>query len=308
MPHTEKNTLQPHRCGAESHRFANAQPLLHPFFEPRPPTRQPSLALTRTHFHSSSLMRALADLQVAGTAVAGTSFAEKLGLWVSFTDAIALNAVHSQSFDNARFARGAPQSAQIAKRGQAISEDVACVRAGLVDLITQRGARAGGKAFIKLPEPPDAAPAGAAAYEPYRRFYTAHQREMEAAVGPLRARVRAALAPMGPALQQLAALDAALDKILIEREAKLLSKVASLLQLRFVHLLRSHQQHSQGAAAGTEPCVGQIDPPALRIKDGGWPAGFCHELQTVLLAELDLRLQPTLGLLEATKNETTPWI
>ena len=29
-----------------------------------------------------------------------------------------------------------------------------------------------------------------------------------------------------------------------------------------------------------------------------------HELQTVLLAELDLRLQPTLGLLEAYENET----
>ena len=42
------------------------------------------------------------------------------------------------------------------------------------------------------------------------------------------------------------------------------------------------------------------------MKDGAWLARFCHELQTVLLAELDLRLQPTLGLLEAYQKEIKP--
>ena len=250
------------------------------------------LALTRTHFHSSSLMRVLADLDVAGNAAAGSAFAEKLGLWVSFTEAIALSAVHNQSY-------AAPSRGRLATRA-ALEDEVAKTRAGLINLITRRGTLAGGKVHIKLPEPPDTTPVGAAAYEPYRRFYTAHQREMEASLSPLRAKVRTALASLSPALQQLSALDAALDKILYERESKLLTKVASLLQKRFVHLLRTHQQAIQES--------GRTDEPRLWMKNGAWLARFCHELETVLLAELDLRLQPTLGLLEAYQNETKPSI
>ncbi len=274
------------------------------FVDPPPPNRQPPPAVTRTHLHSSALMRTLADLDVAGNAVAGTSFAEKLGLWVSFTDAIALSAVHSPSASSGPAANAPARLTLDAHKGLAIGEDVTRVRAGLVNLITQRGALPGGKAFIQLPEPPDTLALSATAYEPYRRFYTAHQREMEAAIGPLRARLRVALARMGPALQQLAALDAELDKILNEREAKLLTKVASLLQRRFMHLLRTHQQAQQGDAPGDAQRAAPIDPPALWVKDGGWLNRFCHELQTVLLAELDLRLQPTLGLLEAAQNAT----
>ena len=251
------------------------------------------LTLTPTHFHSSSLMRVLADLEVAGNAAAGSAFAEKLGLWVSFTDAIALSALHSQPPGIGHSQRALSQRSGV---GADMGDEVASVRAGLVNLITQRGTLAGGKAHIKPPEPPDASPVGAAAFEPYRRFYAAHQREMEASLGPLRARVRAVLSKNGPALKQLAALDATLDSILCERENKLLTKVASLLQKRFMYLFRTHQQALQAN--------GQADEPALWMRNGGWLARFCQELQTVLLAELDLRLQPTLGLLEAYKNET----
>ena len=250
------------------------------------------LALTRTHFHSSSLMRALADLELAGTAAPVAGFAEKLGLWVSFTEAIALSAVHNQASAAPALKRLAPQVA--------IADEVAKTRTGLTHLITRCGTLAGGKAHIKLPEPPDIATIGPAAYEPYRRFYTAHQREMEASLKPLRARVRAVLASLTPALQQLAALDAALDKILHEREDKLLTKVPSLLQRRFMYLLRTHQQELQ--------TNGLTATPASWMKDGAWLARFCHELQTVLLAELDLRLQPTLGLLEAYQHEIKPSI
>lgn len=247
-------------------------------------------ALTRTHFHSSSLMRVLTDLEVTGAAGAGSAFAEKLGQWVSFTDAIALSSVHNQTPAAPDIQRSTPVVA--------IADEVAQTRARLVNLIAPRGTLVSGKAHIQLPEPPDVAIVGAAAYEPYRRFYAAHQREMESSLGPLRARVRAVLATVNPALQQLAALDASLERILCEREGKLLSKVASLLQRRFLHLWRTHQQVMQTS--------GQADAPALWVKDGAWLARFCHELQTVLLAELDLRLQPTLGLLEAYQNEIKP--
>ena len=98
-----------------------------------------------------------------------------------------------------------------------------------------------------------------------------------------------------PALRQLAALDAALDKALCERESKLLSTVPLLLRKRFEHLLKAHQQ--------TLLDTGHADKPDTWMKQGAWLARFCHELQTVLLAELDVRLQPTVGLIEALHNE-----
>ena len=132
-------------------------------------------------------------------------------------------------------------------------------------------------------------------YEPYHRFYLAHQREMEANLRPLRATVRQALAQASPTLRQLATLDAALDDVLAAHERKWLATVPGLLEKRFGQLFKAHQQ----ALAETR----QADDPAAWMQTGGWLAGFCRELQGVLLAELDLRLQPAMGLIEAFSNE-----
>lgn len=134
-------------------------------------------------------------------------------------------------------------------------------------------------------------------YEPYRRYYLAHQHDMELKVRPLRTKVRNVLAKASPALKQLADLDAALDAILCERESKLLSTVPALLEQRFKQLFKEHQQR----LADSE----QTDHSEFWMKPGGWLARFCHELQTVLIAELDVRLQPTVGLIETLNNEKT---
>ena len=136
-----------------------------------------------------------------------------------------------------------------------------------------------------------------AAYEPYRRLHFAHQREMDLAVRPLRTLVREALSRASPALRQLASLDATLDRILSDRERTLLSTVPSLLEKRFGQLLKAHQQ------ALTES--GQVDDAAVWMQPGGWLAGFGKEWQAVLLAELDVRLQPIVGLIEAFSNEAS---
>ncbi len=99
---------------------------------------------------------------------------------------------------------------------------------------------------------------------------------MELAVGPLRVRVRKALAMASPALAALAELDAVMEKALGERERALLAGIPALLERRFARLL----------AAGEEV------PEAA-------PGVFGQELQTVLLAELEVRLLPVAGLVEA---------
>ena len=257
-------------------------------------------AQTRTNFHSSRLIRILADLAVIETVEPGAVFAEKLALWVDFADAIQLCAVHNTGVACGAMG-GAMGEAMGEAKGDAIGDEFARTRLGLENSITQSCTPGAGKTPLQRPTPllptqPSGLPLEAAIpYEPYRRFHLAHQRDMELNIRPLRSKARAALAQASPALRQLADLDATLDGILMEREKKLLATVPTLLEKRFKHLRNAHQQ----SVAASQ----QADNPDTWMKPGGWLARFCNELQTVLLAELDLRLQPTAGLIEACNDQ-----
>lgn len=172
------------------------------------------------------------------------------------------------------------------------------MRGALVDAITTGGGPGPGKARIELPTPAlQASVDGAADFAPYHRYYLAHQRDMSSSIGPLRANVRAALSRQSPALKRLAALDAVLDQTLTARERNLLATVPARLARRFEHLFTAHQAALNEAQAA--------DDPARWMQPGGWLAIFCGEMQAVLLAELELRLQPIAGLIEALDNEMT---
>lgn len=239
-------------------------------------------ALRRTHFHSSSLMRVLSDLALVEHSEAGDGFAEKLGLWVSFTDAITLCAAHNAS-------GGSTPTPQVRTRA-VVAQEFARKRAAMEQAISDSAAPRTSKARNPLPAPQQGGqPAQAADFEPYRRYYLAQQRDMEANAATLRSTVRATAARAGSALRQLAALDEALDAILGDRQSRLLATIPSLLEKRFKLLQQTHQ--------------GSPDNAQQVAKPGGWLTGFGNELQTVLLAELDLRLQPTLGLIEALQNK-----
>jgi hypothetical protein len=248
-------------------------------------------ALTRTNFHSSRLVRILSDLAVVESVKPGVAFAEKLAQWFDITHAINLRAAHTAS----------PPSTSLETppvTGVVVGEAFARMRLALENSITRRGDPVKGRTRLEMPSPQFGVPIDAVtAYAPYRRYYLAHQREMDLNVRPWRAKVREVLAKTSPTLKQLADLDAALDGILCDRESKLLSTVPLLLEQRFGQLLKAHQQR----LVDTQ----QTDHPDFWMKPGGWLARFCNELQTVLLAELDVRLQPILGLIEAMNNEKT---
>lgn len=240
--------------------------------------------LPRTNFHSSKLIRCLADLSIVDAAEPGNAFAEKLGLWIHFTDAITLSAVHGESM--------ASTSQLQAAAHPAISSEFERVQAGLINSIRKSFSPKLGKTHMSLPAPALELPLNlAAAYAPYRRFYDAHQRDMELSVRPLRVNAREALAKASPRLRKLAELDATLEKILRERESKLLATVPVLLKKRFEQLFKEHQH----MLADTQ----QADDPAGWTQTGAWLARFCNDMQALLLAELELRLQPTVGLIEA---------
>ena len=225
--------------------------------------------LTRASFHSAELVRVLAELSLLDTVEQGAAFAEKLGQWVSFTDAITLSAVHGASTSGPS---GMPEGVTSGQR-MALGKAFERVQAGLVSSIGRLPKELSAPEVDALDDP-------AFAYEPYRRHYQAQQREIELKLSPLRAHVREVLGQSSPRLRKLAALDAALDGILCEREARLLQKLPSLLEKRFKHLRQGHEQAT------------------------AWLADFCQEMQTLLHAELDLRMQPVLGLIEACQRDS----
>ncbi|MDB5822310.1 MAG: hypothetical protein JWR21_1014 [Herminiimonas sp.] len=268
----------------------------------------------RTSFHSSKLIRCLADLDMVDAVEPGDRFAEKLGLWVNFADAIALSAVHSEgpcgpasgaaSRAEARSASRAESEMQPAMRAErqpaehlAIAAEFDKIQAALVSSITRSFTPSLGKTHIKLPTPMLELPLDLrAAYAPYGRFYEAHGRDMEMTLQPLRVNVRAALAKASPKLRKLAELDAMFEAILQAREKQLLSKVPALLRKRFDQLFGLHQQKLID--------TWQSDVLSHWTRPGGWLARFCSDMQMLLLAEMELRLQPTLGLVEAFNDAT----
>jgi hypothetical protein len=251
----------------------------------------------RTNFHSSKLIRCLVDLANVDTVEPGKAFAEKLGLWIHFSDAVTLSAVHNDSIANPPKMQARNQQEQPFAACTAVCTEFDRIQAILMNSVIKSCSSNLGKTHIELPTPTFELPLDlATAHVPYRRFYEAHQRDMELNVQPLRIKVREALAKASTGLRKLAELDATLEKILCERERLLLAKVPLLLKKRFEQLFKAHQQ----MLVDTQ----QADNPAGWTLAGGWLARFCNDMQMLLLAEVELRLQPTVGLIEALKQDT----
>lgn len=247
----------------------------------------------RSSFNSPRLIRLLADLATEDFATPKQSFAERLGHWLDLTGAIALSGALTPLTGSAADARFRTPSST----GEPLREEFARLRAAIADAIATNGSAGPGKARIRLPSPKPGEIAGIAPdYVPYRRYYAAHQRDMEAAIAPLRARVRQALTAGSSALGQLAGIDAVMEKTLGGHERESLATVPWLLEKHFERLWQRHRQ----ALIDTH----QPDDPAQWMQSGGWLAVFCYDLQAVLLAELDVRLQPVAGLIEALDHES----
>lgn len=236
-------------------------------------------------FRSPPLVRVLAALAVAELAPARQSDLDRMCQWLDFTDAIPLFSVLNGGVANAPVAEGPlPNCTEL-------QAELARLRAALVASIG-RDAVPG-----PLPSAPslqvrgelparEQSPEGAADFLAYQGAYFAQQRKMIAAIAPLRARVRAALASTSPALRRLAALDAVLEQALAARQQQLLAKPPLFLAKRFAQLQREQKEESAATPAA-------------------WLGEFSKDMQSVLLAELDLRLQPVEGLLAALGKELT---
>src|SRR4051794_26089177 len=76
----------------------------------------------RTNFHSSKLIRCLADLAIVDAVDPGNAFAERLGEWIHFADAISLSAVHNDSIASHPKIQREVQVGQVGARAAASAE------------------------------------------------------------------------------------------------------------------------------------------------------------------------------------------
>jgi len=239
----------------------------------------------RATFNRSALVRVLSDT-LPELPEPKYDFGERLGQWLDFSDALTLLSVL-----NAEAGCGA----SVRQDESDLPAQLQRLRSYLSESIRSDGVfnLASGGLAVRIPFPtplPNATAKSAADFSPYHRYYLAHQRDMNAAITALRANARKALAGRSAEGKQLADLDAAFEKFLSVRERNLLSNIPIMLGKRF------DQRYAEHRAALADPSA---DDPTTWTQPGSWLEAFCHDAQTALLAELELRLKPVAGLISA---------
>lgn len=250
----------------------------------------------RSQLNRSPLQRLLSDGRgVAEANAGGPDLAQRWGAWLSVADAITL--------------RTGLQTASVAKCHAApappvaLEEELARVRATLTQAITAQGGVPSPKerhaAARRRSSPvPTVAPVVLDLTTEFTLLHQRHhddQRRMALSVGSLRAHVRQVLTSTSPELAKLAALDNTMEQLLGVREQNLLATIPALLKRRF------DQRRSDASASATpmsEPTtVGAPDTTDAAASNA--LAQLKTEFQQALLAELDLRLQPVVGMVQA---------
>jgi len=234
------------------------------------------------------LLRLLAELELADVAGSGVNLAERLGRLIDFGDSMRLSA----ELDRIRRLQADPAAPEYDGGAR---QELLQLRLRLLQSVADSFA-ASARARIKLPMPDQGgAPEKLLTFEPYHRFYAAHQREFEARIQSLQLRVRERLSATSSALARLAALDEMLRDTLSLHLRRQLALLPQLLGRRFDRLLRERS----GAADPAAPAPSWDN----WARPGGGLQEFLHDMRGLLLAELELRLLPVLGLLEAVDEE-----
>jgi Protein of unknown function (DUF3348) len=238
----------------------------------------------RTPLTGSSFVRTVASLDAVPAPAAPDAFAQRLAHWFDWTQAFSLSAALGDAADRSDVPGFGGRGALAADE-----RELARVRAALHKAIAE--APAGGPQPRRIGRPL----AGAVVpiempveFATYRQRYAQCQLAMETQIVPLRRRLRSSLADRSAALAKLAELDTVMEQVVGAQERALLATLGARLEPCFDRL----RGVAQDAPLGTP------SPP------GPWLDAFHQEMRQLLLAELDLRLQPVEGLLEACRQSS----
>jgi hypothetical protein len=184
----------------------------------------------------------------------------------------------TMSLDSALAFRGGTPAGVTRAAVEQLARELATTRRALVERIQRYGHE------TEADDP--------AAFEPYLNAWLTLQRKVAASSRQLRDKVRKAMKDQSPTLARLAELDAVFDHTMAGYTSQCFSRISTVLEQRFQTLKTPPEQLSEHA-------LHTGNPPT------DWRHRYCEEAQTLLLAELDVRLEPVLGLLEACHNEAS---
>ncbi|MFW3174978.1 DUF3348 domain-containing protein [Xanthomonas phaseoli] len=238
----------------------------------------------RAPLSGPAFIRLLARLSDAHIAQSNHALADRLSQWIDWTRAVAV----SKALDGKL-----PDTDDLPEPRPLDAEACARVRTGLAAssvteldaLVVRVRAETRNAALAD-------APAAAPDFAPFRQHYLAMQRAMRTATGDLRGRLRDLLALVSTDMARLAEVDAVMELTLSPREQSLLNTVPSLLGAHFERLRDAAQAQHRPSD----------DEAAPRAVPDGWLDVFRKDMQSVLLAELDVRFHPIEGLLAALRT------
>ncbi len=240
----------------------------------------------RTALSGPTLVRLLARLTETDVPESGQSLSDRLSRWLGWTDAIALSTALSLS------PPAVPSDAQSAA-GKDAESLCARVRTALANAIAGSGETQGRRSGTAQAPARSASTDTAADYADFRQRYLVLQQTMQVEIGELRARLRRMLSARTPGMARLAVLDASLEQALDAHERHLLASVPTLLGTHFERLRKAERQRLANAHAPQH---------AAAASPGAWLDVFRKDMQSVLLAELEIRFQPVEGLLAALRT------
>ncbi|MCB1687191.1 MAG: DUF3348 family protein [Halioglobus sp.] len=228
---------------------------------------------------ASRLVRFLAELLDADAQLSHQRFIERLGQSFDLADSIRISAVHEKRFAATGAEPDAPEDT--------IKDDYQRARSAIVNSAVQSFAPEASAMGTRFPE----ARAGKSIeeimeVEPYLNFYIAQQRNVDFRIRDLHTSTRKALAERSPKLARLAALDAVLAEPLSVPARRSFMVVPRLLRQRFTALRDEHHRAAP-------------DPANARQCWEQTLQQFRREMQGLLLAEIETRLLPTQGLIDA---------
>jgi hypothetical protein len=228
---------------------------------------------------SSRLVRFLAELLDADAELPHQRFIERLGQSFDLADSIKISAVHEEKIE-------ATVTPPVAGK-EAVRDEFQRVRASIVSSAVQSFVPDVGGIRTRFPKVrAQMTIEEAMAVEPYLSFYVAQQRNIDFRIRDLHASTRDALADLSPQLARLAALDAVLADPLSAPARRSFAAVPRMLRQRFATLQEDHRGDKS-------------DPSNARERWEKSLGQFRVEMQGLLLAEIETRLLPTLGLIEA---------
>ncbi len=239
-------------------------------------------ALPQVSLGSSRLVRVLTDMQATKTEVSHRQFTERLGHWIDFADSISLWQAHDRELS--------VEDEPVSSFAAGVTEEFLRARSRIVQAAMRSFFPGSGPSRIRWPEQDNAPADIELAVTPYLKFYQQQQGDVDSKVRGLHLRTRAAVSTLSVRLARICAIDAALADALALHARRQLASVPALLEQRLRYLFA---QYLDATAAGTDA-------------DAGWRETreqFRRETQGLLLAEIEARLLPALGLIEAINQE-----